>query len=181
MALPGVLTISFSPGILPSLKKIIPVLVTKWGILFKAKGLYWPLLWRMWGQETLCSQGGTICMERLAYGFGTLEKDQRYPIRNWQAQKEKLASFQGRSALRGMANLGGFQGKVWCELSSVQLKKKKRQLWGWAVWNCCCARPVGPQNLKFCMAQSKRIIFMSSICQLYYPHFVEKLEPREIK
>lgn len=79
----------------------------------------------MWGQETLCSQGGTICMERLAYGFGTLEKDQRYPVRNWQAQKEKLASFQRRSALRGMANLGGFQGKVWCELSSVQLKKKK--------------------------------------------------------
>lgn len=42
--------------------------------------------------------------------------------------------------------------------------------------------PVGPQNLKFHMAQSKRIIFMSSLCQLYYPHFVdEKLEPREIK
>jgi hypothetical protein len=32
------------------------------------------------------------------------------------------------------------------------------------------------------MAQSKRIIFMSSMYQLYYPHFVdEKLEPREIK
>lgn len=41
-------------------------------------------------------------------------------------------------------------------------------------------RPVGPQNLKFYMAQSK-VIFMSSMCQLYYPHFVEKLEPRKIK
>lgn len=42
--------------------------------------------------ETLCSQGGYSLRGRMAYGLGTLEKDQRCPIRTDKHRKEALSS-----------------------------------------------------------------------------------------